>query len=300
MQVFILDFMPLKSIYALLSQICISLAFCVDITTSLLSIAPTTSASSASKLGPWSMTCESRKLNFLSSSWADNLFALFDEMKPLPRLPQTWWCPQPPSQGGRRRTFHGWWAGLMAAPNSNTPLVTILFHDDHPSFKSQQHNCDNERVSWLKDLALGRRIDIEFIFSPVRVKKLIFHIVTISNWDQIKESSTNWAIHPEQSKNWKQKPEMNSENIQSIVINMQENVFIATNKKTWQTQTRKEGDGARLQCSPPTLLVSLQHQVFSLPFSLSLFSSFAMLPSYFACLSLALGFRRIKNHHNVS
>ena len=79
---------------------------------------------------------------------------------------------------------------------------------------------------------------------------------------------------------------MKSENIQSIVINMRENVFIATNKKTWQRQTRKEGDGARLQRSPPPLLVSLQHQVFSLPFSLSLFSSFAMLSSYYACLSL--------------
>ena len=54
---------------------------------------------------------------------------------------------------------------------------------------------------------------------------------------------------------------MNSENIQSIVTNMRENVFIATNKKTWQTQTRKEGDGARLQCSPPLLFVSLQHEV---------------------------------------
>ena len=51
---------------------------------------------------------------------------------------------------------------------------------------------------------------------------------------------------------------MNSENIQSIVTNMRESVFIATNKKTWQAQSRKEGDGARLQCSPPPRLVSLQ------------------------------------------
>ena len=51
---------------------------------------------------------------------------------------------------------------------------------------------------------------------------------------------------------------MNSENIQSIVTNMRESVFIATNKKTWQAQTRKEGDGARLQFSLPPRLVSLQ------------------------------------------
>ena len=60
---------------------------------------------------------------------------------------------------------------------------------------------------------------------------------------------------------WNEKPEMKSKNIQSIVTNMRENLFIATNKKTWQTQTRKEGDGARLQCSPPLLLVSLQLEV---------------------------------------
>ena len=47
---------------------------------------------------------------------------------------------------------------------------------------------------------LGGGIIIDLIFSPVRVTALMFHIVTISNWDQIKESSPNWAIHPEQSK----------------------------------------------------------------------------------------------------
>ena len=211
-----------------------------------------------------------------------------------------WWCPQSPSQVGRRRTFHRWRAGLMAAPNSIGHLFVwwpSIIQASTRQVRQMSKRVGDKTRQWSD---LGGGIIIDLIFSPVRVTALMFHIVTISNWDQIKESSTNWAIHPEQSKNWKQKPEMNSENIQSIVINMQENVFIATNKKTWQTQTRKEGDGARLQHSPPPLLVSLQHQVFSLPFSLSLFSSFAMLPSYFACLSLALGFRRIKNHHNVS
>ena len=208
------------------------------------SIAPTTSPL---KLGPWSMTCESRKFNFsllfglitfLPSlmKWSHSLAFLYPGDAPSHQV-----------NGGELFTDGelAWWILL-------TPCIGHLF------------------VWWPSIIQV----------SPVRVTALIFHIVTISNWDQIKESSTNWAICPEQSKTWNKKPEMskniqsiltnmrenvfiamNSENIQSIVTNMRENVFIATNNKTWQPLTRKEGDGARLQRSPPPLLVSLQLEV---------------------------------------